>query len=208
MKSIRDLVRKMPETREDLERNVLEYSPEIRRKVEKNPEYKVTLERIVNEHYNRYESYIRGGVTHKLSAVGHGVGYAADAYFLASGDIVGALGGKFINLLMQLPEKFYKSISYAVRTGEYLGAIQNIIEGLVSYLPGATILDQGLSRIAQKRMLKQTIYKTSEALGVEIKPWNERVYEKIKGKYADVKNRAGNVISPRTSGVGLEPAFA
>ena len=57
--------------------------------------------------------------------------------------------------------------------------VTNIIEGIVSYLPGATILDQGLSRIAQKRMLKQTLYKVSEALGVEIKPWHERVYEKI-----------------------------
>jgi len=208
MKSIRDVINKMPETRDDLENKVLEYSPEIRKKVEENPEYRETLEKIVNEQYNNYESYIKGSMTHKLSATGHAVGYAADAYFLASGDIVGALGGKFINLLAQLPEKFYKSISYAVRTGSYLGAVQNIIEGIVSYLPGATILDQGLSRIAQKRMLKQTLYKVSEALGVEIKPWHERVYEKIGGKYKDVKNRAGNIVSPRTSGARLKPVFA
>lgn len=200
MKNIRDLVRKMPETRDDLEKRVLEYSAEIREKIEKNPDYRRVLDKIVGEEFERYEPYIKGGITHKLSALGHGVGYTADAYFLASGDIVGALGGKFLYLLSQVPEKLYKSISYAVRTKDYLGAVQNIVEGAVGYLPGATVLDQGLSRIAQKRMVKNALYRVGEELGVEIKPWPARVAEKIGDKYKDVKDRTENVIGPRRAG--------
>jgi len=200
MKSVRDIVKKMPETRDDLENRVFEYSLEIRDKVEGNPEYRNRLEQIVDEEFRRYEPYIKKGVTGKLGGFGHVVGYAADAYFFTTGDIVGTLGGKFLNLILQIPEKFYKNISYAIHTNDYLAAVQNIVEGFVSYLPGLTVLDQGLSRIAQKKMVSRTLYRVGEALGVEIKPWYSRVRDKIKDKYKDVEDRAENIISPRKSG--------
>jgi len=195
MKSLRDIFRKMPETKSELEEIVLGYYPELKTKIEKDNSLRGRLEKITEEEYQRYRPYI-GGTTQKISAAGHGIGYTADAYFLTTGDIYTALGGKAINLIAQIPEKLYKSISYAVHTGGYLGAIQNIVEGIISYAPGLTILDQGLSRIAQKRMLSKTLYRVGKEFGLEMVPWHKRVAERIKGYYEGVKDRTANIIGP------------
>jgi len=199
MRSIRDLFKKMPESTGDLEARVREYAPEIDQAIIRNPMYGQRLEQIAQETFDKYSRYL-GGVTEKLSAAGHTIGYTADAW-LATGDIIGSLGGKFINFLAQIPQKAY-SIAYGIRTHNYLDSMQNIFEGFVSYLPGFTIADQGLSRIVQKRMIKDATYKMEKALGLEHKPWHRRVRDKIEDTYTDVEDRARNVISPR------EPALA
>ena len=201
MKSLRDLVEKMPTSREGLEEKVRKYSPQIDQAIEANPAYGRTLGRIAGETFDKYHKYL-GGVTEKFSAAGHAIGYTADAW-LATGDIVGSLGGKFVNFLAQIPQKVY-SIAYGVRTHNYLDSMQNILEGFVSYLPGFTILDQGLSRIVQKRMVTEASSKMEDALGLKHEPWHQKVYERMKEAYNEVKNRARNVISPREP----EPALA
>ncbi len=194
MRSLRDLVERMPETRKGLEETVLRYSPAIKEAVERDPESRVRLGEIANESMDKYKKYL-GGLSEKVSATGHAVGYTADAW-LATGDIVGSLGGKFLNLLAQIPQKAY-SVVYAARTGNYLDSLQNIFEGLVSYLPGFTVADQGLSRIIQKRMVKDVIYKMNDELGLEKKSWYRSVFDRIKNKYSDVKDRSENIIGPR-----------
>lgn len=194
MRSLRDLIERMPETRKDLESTVLRYSPAIKEAVERDPESRVRLGEIAHESLDRYKKYL-GGLSEKVSAAGHAVGYTADAW-LATGDIVGSLGGKFLNLLAQIPQKAY-SVVYAVRTGNYLDSLQNIFEGIMSYLPGFTIADQGLSRIIQKRMVKDVIYKMNDELGLEKKSWYRNIFDRIKDEYADVKDRSENVIGPR-----------
>ena len=194
MKSVRDIVNKMPDSKKTLEDYILNYSPEIRDKVESNPNYRKTLERVTEEEFDQYSQYF-GNLTSKLSGAGHAVGYVADAW-LSTGDIVGSLGGKFINFVMQIPEKAY-SVVYALKTGNYLDSLQNIFEGIMSYAPGLTVVDQGLTRIIQKRMAKSALYKIEEELGIEHQPWHKRVYDGIKDKYKDVKDRSENIISPR-----------
>ena len=191
MKSIRDLVNRMPETKSGLEKAVREYDSEIDKAIEENPSYKRDLEVAVGETFDRYEKYM-GGLTRKLSAAGHAVGYTADAW-LATGDIVGSLGGKFLNLLAQIPEKAY-SLVYAARTGNYLDSLRNVFEGILSYLPGFTIVDQGLSRIVQKRMIKEATKKMREKIGAEKLSDYEVVPEKFAEVYTDVKPRSGNII--------------
>lgn len=191
MKSIRDLVNRMPETKSGLEKAVREYDSEIDKAIEENPSYKRDLEVAVGETFDRYEKYM-GGLTRKLSAAGHVVGYTADAW-LATGDIVGSLGGKFLNLLAQIPEKAY-SLVYAARTGNYLDSLRNVFEGILSYLPGFTIVDQGLSRIVQKRMIKEATKKMREKIGAEKLSDYEVVPEKFAEVYTDVKPRSGNII--------------
>jgi len=192
MKSIRDLVRKMPETRRGLEQTVLKYSPAISEAVERDPKNRALLDESVNDSFGKYEKYLRG-LTQKLSAAGHAVGYTADAW-LATGDIVGSLGGNFIDLLAQIPQKAY-SVVYAVETGNYIDSLQNIFEGLISYLPGFTVADQGLSRIVQKRMVKDVIYAMEDKLGIEHTPWYRRSAEKAKeAGYTGVRDRSDNVI--------------
>ncbi|MBI5803687.1 hypothetical protein HY450_00420 [Candidatus Pacearchaeota archaeon] len=192
MKSLRDLVRKMPETKKGLEDYVLVSAPHIREAIERTPEYRSALEESVNESFDRYEEYL-GGLTHKISSAGHAVGYTADAW-LATGDIVGSLGGKFINLLAQIPEKAY-SIVYAARTGNYIDSMKNIFEGVVSYIPGFTLVDEGLSRIIQKRMVSDVVYNTEKKLGLKHKPWHQISVEKARENgYDDVKDRSANVI--------------
>ena len=189
MKSLRDFARKMPENRKGLETYVLNCDDKLRARIEADPNGRGILENAVSRNFDKYSPYINGIIgrtTHGLSAGGHAVGYSADAW-LATGDIVGSLGGNTIDLLAQVPEKAY-SLVYAANTGDYLGSMQNIFEGLVSYLPGLTFADQGLSRIIQKRMVKNTIYDLKKELGED-----EVVDDK---NYTDVKDRRANVISP------------
>lgn len=192
MKSIRDLVKRMPETRKGLEDYVLNSSLSIRDAVERDPSKKHLLEETVGESFDKYSHYL-GGLIHKLSSAGHAVGYTADAW-LATGDIVGSLGGKFLHLLAQIPEKAY-SLVYAAKTGNYLDSFRNIFEGALSYLPGFTVADEGLSRIVQKRMVKDVIYNTEKKLGLEHTPWYKRYFSQAKDAgYSEVKDRSDNII--------------
>lgn len=194
MKSIRDFVHKMPETKKSLEEYVLENSPTIKGAVERNPANRAKLEEIVGKTFDEYHKYI-GGAAQKVAAVGRGVGYTADAW-LATGDIVGSLGGKFIHLLSQIPEKAY-GLVYAARTGNYLDGLRNIFQGIVSYIPGFTVADEGLSRIVQKRMAKEATYRMEKELG-ENTSWYEKAAARAEeGGYKDVKVRRGNIIGPR-----------
>lgn len=191
MKSVRDLVRRMPADKSGLEEAVKTYDPEIAKAVEGNPRYQRDLEKSVDETFTKYEKYL-GGLTHKLSAAGHAVGYTADAW-LATGDIIGSLGGKFLHVLAQIPQKAY-SVVYAARTGNYLDSLQNIFEGILSYLPGFTIADQGLSRIVQKRMLKEATRNVREKIGKEVLSEYEAIPAGFEKAYTGVQSRRGNVI--------------
>ena len=194
MKSIRDLVNKMPETRGALEERVLEYSPSIREAIGRNPAYRADLSRVVDETFDKYAPYL-GGIAHDVSSAGHAVGYAADAW-LATGDIIGSLGGKFVNLLAQIPEKAY-SVVYGMRTGDYLGSMKNIFEGVLSYVPGFTVVDEGLSRIVQKRMIRSAAYETEKKLGLEHTPWYVSSRKRAEEAYEGVENHSHRIVSPQ-----------
>ncbi len=192
MKSIRDLVKHMPETRSGLEEAVREYDSDIAEAVKRNPNYERQLREVTERTFNKYKEYL-GGLTQKLSAAGHAVGYTADAW-LATGDIVGSLGGNFLDLLAQIPEKAY-SLVYAARTGNYLDSFQNIFEGLLSYLPGFTVMDQGLSRIIQKRMVKYASKEMRKIIGAEDRSSYDSSPQNIKDtEYTDVQSRRDNII--------------
>ncbi len=190
---IRDIVNPLPATRTELSDYILHTNPEIKALIEKNPQYKAVLENAVNGSFDKYGKYM-GGLVDKLSGLGHLTGYAADAWFLGTGDILGALGGKFINLLAQIPEKAY-GIVYAIQTGNYLDAAQNILEGALSYLPGLTFVDQGLTRIIQKRMITDVVTQFEKEAGI-YKPWTTKLAEKLDGIYTGVKDRLKNVFRP------------
>ena len=192
MKSIRDLVNKMPETRKELS-DYVSQNERIKSILEKNPDYKTTLEKSIDASFDKYSMYLKDNIATRVSGVGHAIGYTADAW-LATGDVVGSLGGKFLNLLAQIPEKAY-GMAYAVRTGNYLDSAQNILEGIVSYVPGLTVVDQGLARIVQKRMISDAITKFEKEVGL-YKPWTARIAEKLKSVYTDVKDRAENIFRP------------
>ncbi len=190
---LRDLFHRMPETKRELSDYIQQNYTHIKELVGKNPDYRSVLEDSVEESLEKYRKYL-GGTVEKLSGVGHAVGYAADAYLLRTGDVVGSLGGKFLGLLAQVPEKAY-SLAYATETGNYLDAMQNILEGALSYLPGLTFVDQGLTRIVQKRMVKDAVMHFEKELGI-YKPWTMKLSEKLQEHYTAVKDRAENVFSP------------
>jgi len=190
---LRDLVHKMPETRKELSDYVIKNNRHVKKLIEKNPDYKSALEEAVSSTFDKYSEYLKGW-KNKLSGAGHVVGYTADAWLFATGDIIGTLGGKFINFLAQMPEKAY-SLAYAVRTGNYLDAAQNILEGALSYIPGLTFADQGLTRIIQKRMASDALTKFEKEVGI-YKSWTAKVADTLKGLYKGVKDRAKNVFTP------------
>lgn len=197
MASIRDIVWKLPDT----SRGIVEYITNNATKygsiediLSQDPSKKQTLLECAQESVEKYKKYL-GGFTSGLSKAGHAVGYTADAWLLGTGDIVGTLGGKFLNLVAQVPEKL-KSISYGIKTGNYLDSLQCILEGLVSYIPGLTFADQGLSRIIQKRMIKDTVKNFEKSVGT-YKPWTTKLADKLKGVYTAVKDRKENVMDPK-----------
>ncbi|HOI19294.1 MAG TPA: hypothetical protein PLX15_05545 [Candidatus Woesearchaeota archaeon] len=197
MASIRDIVRKLPNTSkgivEYITNHPIKYSS-IEDTLTTDPSTRQTLLECAQESVEKYAKYL-GGFASGLSKAGHAVGYTADAWLLGTGDIVGSLGGKFLNLIAQVPEKL-KSISYGIKTGNYLDSLQCILEGLVSYIPGLTFADQGLSRIVQKRMIKDTVKNFEKSVGT-YKPWTAKLADKLKGLYKGVKDRKENVIDPK-----------
>lgn len=194
MRSIRDLVHKLPDSKKSLEDYVLEYSPDVKEAIDRDPKNRAVLERIADETFENYHEYM-GGLAQKIGSAGRAVGYTADAW-LATGDIVGSLGGKFLHLLSQIPEKAY-SLVYASKTGNYTDSLKNIFEGVVSYLPGFTVADEGLARIVQKRMVKEATNRVSHELGLENSEWYHRSAEAAKAAgYSDVKVRSDRIIRP------------
>jgi hypothetical protein len=191
--SLRDYVKQLPSTRKELSDYVLKHNEQVREMVEKDGQCKSVLDEAVNSTFDKYSKYMRG-ISDKISKLGHGIGYTADAWLLSTGDIVGTMGGKFWNILAQLPEKAH-AIIYGVRTGNYLDSLQNVLEGAVSYLPLLTFVDQGLTRIVQKRMVTDALTQFEKATGI-YKPWTTRLAEKLKGAYTGVKDRISNVFRP------------
>jgi len=191
---LRDIIHKIPDTKQELRDYIISNYPHIRELIEKNPQHKNKLNEIVNSSFDKYSQYV-GGWSNKLSGLGHVIGYTADAWLLATGDIVGTLGGKYLNLLSQIPEKAY-SLVYGARTGNYLDSAQNILEGLISYIPGLTFVDQGLTRIIKKRIVRDTLNQFEKEVGI-YKPWTTRLSEKLSKMYKSVKDRFKNIFTPK-----------
>lgn len=192
----RDFIRRIPGTRQELTDFVKE-TKNVKEFLEKNPDKKEELYKIVNDTYDKYQKYL-GGWTHKAHLAGKGIGCIADAWAFSTGDIFGALGGKWLNALAQIPDKAY-GLVYGLKTGNYIDALKNIACGAVAYVPGLTLADQGLNRIVRKRMLKEALTKFEKEEGL-YKSWTARMAEGLKNVYTNVKDRAKNVFSP-----GYEP---
>jgi hypothetical protein len=195
---LRDIIDNMPDTRKELADYVIQNYSHIAEMV-KNPDNRAKLDGIVSGTFDKYSKYM-GGMHLGLSAAGHAIGYAADLWML-KGDLIGALGGKWLHILAQIPDKSY-GLWYGVRTGNYIDAAQNIMQGMVSYVPGLTFIDEGLTRIIQKRMVHEVARTFENETGL-YKPWTRRLYEKLASHYANVKDRAANVFRPD---YGLVPA--
>lgn len=191
--SIRDIINKMPSNESDLEMYIKKNYKGIDELTSSNPNYQSSLESAVHESFSKYQPYLEKS-KNKLAAVGHGVGHLADAWFLGTGDIVGTLGGKALNLISQIPEKAY-GLLYGVKTGNYWDAAKNILQGVASYLPGFTWVDEGLHRIVQKRMVKHAIKGFEERVG-SYEPWTAKYATQLSKYYTDVKDRAKNVFTP------------
>lgn len=193
---LRDIISRMPRTQEETLDYILANYQNIREKVESSPQYKAALEQSVKEAHAKYSSFLDSkylkGVS-MVSGAGHALGYSSDLYLL-SGDIIGTLGGKFLNLLAQIPEKAY-SIFYGFKTGNYLDTVKSIFQGLISYIPGLTFIDEGLPRIIRKRMVSEALI-TFEKLVGEHKPWTQKISDNLKEKYTGVKDRIDNVFTP------------
>ncbi len=190
--SLRDIVHKMPSSRQELSDYIMKHYSNINQAVASNPALKTSLDTAVDTTFDKYSKYL-GNVTGKISGAGHAVGYAADAWLL-TGDIVGSLGGKFLHLLAQIPEKAY-GLVYGVQTGNYLDAARNILQGAVSYIPGLTFVDEGLERIVQKRMIKDAVSRFEKDAGL-YKPWTAKLSDRLKPHYTGVEDRARNVFTP------------
>lgn len=191
----------------DLERKVLEYHPNLREHFEQRPEDRSELEQIAGEEYPRYSPFI-GGASAAASKTGHGLGYVGDIVFFASAIAAASnpllapymLTGLLLkkgNLAAQIPDAV-KSIRYIAKTGDVVGGVRNIGAKVASYIPGATILDRGLSDIAERRAVSRVAYRINEKLGLEHESWHKKVYESLKesGKYTDVKDRRENIVRP------------
>jgi hypothetical protein len=207
--SLQDVLRgDMPETKDELKAHVLN-NPDVQKMIEhakKSPtDYntvKQHIDDVVDRNYETFRDYIGPGKADTLSKAGSAVGYAADTYAL-TGDIFGALGGKFVHLMAQIPDAAY-GVWYGVKTGDYLGAGANLLRKAGSYVPGLTFLDKGLRRIAKERMAEKTLedlFENDEVKNIaedadSYKEWTRRASEDLEDKYAGVKDRAKNVFRP------------
>ncbi|GEM_PF-1846756 len=192
----RDFIRRIPGTRQELTDFVKE-TKNVKEFLEKNPEKVEELYKIVNDTYDRYQKYL-GGWTHKAHLAGKGIGYVADTWAFFTGDIFGAIGGKKLYALAQIPDKAY-GLVYGLKTGNYIDALKNIAGGAIGALPGLTLADQGLNRIVRKRMLSEARTKFEKEAGI-YKHWTSKMADYLKNVYTGVKDRTKNVFSP-----GYEP---
>jgi hypothetical protein len=197
--SMRDYARQLPTNRKELSDYLLGNS-HVRELVEKDENARAALDEAVNSTYDKYSKEMRG-LTDRAAKAGHGIGYIADTWLFSTGDIVGALNLKFGQAVGQAPEKAY-SLWYGLRTGNYMDAVQNVLEGIVGLVPGLTWVDEGLTRIVQKRMVSDALTRFEKEVGI-YKSWTTKLYEKLNGAYTGVRDRIGNVISPEPA---LQPA--
>jgi len=195
-------------TSRDLEERVLEYSPELKEKIRDDPRVKSELESIAGKTFKTYEPYLHKGKAGVVRKAGHGLGYLGDAVFwgaaiastvnpiLAPYMLTGLLLKK-ANAVAQAPEAG-KSLNYMRKTGDYWGGIKSVGEKVISYFPGATIVDRGLENIAEKRAVKRVAYEVGKVTESGSKKWYSRIADKLKreGRYTDVKERRENIISP------------
>jgi hypothetical protein len=190
---LRDLFNKMPRGRQELKDYVLTNYDDIRKTITSNPRYEGKLEQVVDKSFDKYAKHM-GGLTDKLAQAGRAVQFGADAWLAATRDPVTSLGGKFLGLLAKVPEKLY-AVKYGLQTGNYLDAGQSVLEGILSYVPGLTFVDQGLTRLVQKRMVSDVVKNFAREAGI-YKPWHETLAGQLKNKYTGVKPRHKNIFTP------------
>jgi len=195
--SLRDVVNKVPETKKDLEQYLMDSYPHIREEIEKDPRKRKILREITNNEFDRYARFLvdKNLIDQGISTGASAAGYAGDVSFF-TGNFPGWIGFKALSLISRGREKV-GALEYASQTGNYRDSLQTIVEWIGSVAPGFTWLDQGLNRIIRKRMVKNALYKAEEEFGLPHKSWSQKVYERIKGAYSNVKNRKENVVSPR-----------
>lgn len=220
----------MIKSKEDLEKKVLEYSPTLRERVENDPRAKSELEKVAGVVFKTYEPYLHGKAN-VVGKVGRGLGYIGDAVFwgsaiaAASNPILApymltALLLKKVAATAQIPEAV-KSVEYAKKTGDVVGGTRNVAAKAAAYIPGLTIVDRGLGKISEKRMIKRAIYDVDKELEAEeVLPWHTYTAEKLKkaGRYTGVRDRKENIVraySPgedvlaeRTAEGNLRPDFS
>lgn len=198
----------MIKNKNDLEERVLEYSPELKARIEGGDlRARSELERIADKEYMAYSPFIKEGVSGKTGKGGRALGYLGDVVFwgsavaaavnplLAPYMLTGLLLKKG-NLVAQLPESL-RSLRYGLKTGDFVGAGLNIGAKALSYVPGLTLVDKGLSKIAQRRMVRKTAYEVNESLGIEKKSWYNQAGEEAKeAGYIDARVRAENIVGP------------
>jgi hypothetical protein len=193
-------------TRQDLEAKVLEYRPDLKERLQNDPDARGKLERIVERDFGTYQPFL-GGLTQTTGKAGRALGYVGDVVFWGSALAAAAnplLAPYMITGLLlkkgqvaaQVPEAA-KSVKYIVKTGDVAGGIRNIGAKILSYLPGATFVDRGLGRIAEGKMVKRAMYDVDAAFKMEGKKWYERTAEEAEeAGYTDVQVRSGNIIRP------------
>ncbi len=194
---LRDLVHSIPKEREDLEAYVLHNYRHVAEQVKKEQGSKDRLSDAVNESFENYKPFLHG-LAQKLDLMGGAgreLGITADLWLAGTGDIIGSLGGKFLDFLANIPEKAY-GLVYSVQTGNYMTGIKNILEGLASYIPGLSLVDEGLDRLIRKDMMRDIVSRFEKKEGL-YKPWTTRLSEHLKDRYKDVRDRSENVFTPK-----------
>ncbi len=197
----------MISTKKELEEKVLEYSPQIRERISRgDARAQSELERIADETYAEYKPFI-SGASQKVSSIGRVLGYAGDLVFfgsafaaafnpLLSAYMLTGLLLKKGQVAAQLPEAV-KSIKYGIKTGDYLGMARNVGAKVLSYVPGTTILDRGLSRISQKRLIRKTAYEVNKSLEEKGDSWYVRSQKDAEeAGYTNVRDRSENIVGP------------
>ena len=172
MKGPRDLIYNLPSDAKGLEGYVLKHYDHIREEIESREDGQEILERSAERTYDRFRPYLKSSLRKTatgISAAGHGVGHVADLSML-SGNVLGNLGGKAINAVLQLPDAAY-GIYYGVSNGNYLSPFKTVFEKLASYFPMATSLDQGTERIIKKDMVTYNVRDLEKKL--DIKPYRK-----------------------------------
>lgn len=199
----------------ELEERVLEYAPELRDKI-RLPGARDTLEEIAENKFETYKPYLHKGVAGTMGTVGRGLGYLGDVVFwgsriaaatnplLAPYMLTGLLLKKG-NLAGQVLEAG-KTFKYWAHTKDTAGSLRNLAAKVVSYIPGLTFVDTGLAKIAEKRMIKQTAYELSEALGEKAKSWYVvRGEQAQKAGYKEAQVRTENIVRPSLPDKGARP---
>lgn len=194
--SIRDLFHKMPETKQELSDYILRHEKHIKSEIDKNPDCKENLDSAVENSSQKYLPYINNKfckATGMLSGAGHAWNYWMDEFWLETGLVKLTMGGKYFGCLAQIPEKIY-GMYYAVRTGNYLDSAQNLLEGIVGLAPGLTFVDQGISRIIKKRMVKSAVTEFKKDVGI-YRSWTTKLAENLVNYQSKPKTEANKYLT-------------